>query len=50
MTGPLDRASGQLEKGQTLQAIHQMKTFMQVVKLLHGFDMLTDEQADVHDQ
>ena len=46
MTGPLDRASGQLEKGHTLEAIHQMKTFMQVVKLIHRFDLLTDEQAE----
>ena len=45
LTSRLERASGHLEKGRTRQAINQMKTFVQVVELLHGFHMLTDEQA-----
>jgi PKD repeat protein len=42
---PLERASGQVEKGRNEQAIHQINTFIQVVDLLHGFQGLTDAQA-----
>jgi PKD repeat protein len=42
---PLERASDQLENGRTPQAIHQMNTFIQVVELLHGFQMLNGEEA-----
>ncbi|HPA08584.1 MAG TPA: PKD domain-containing protein [Methanoregulaceae archaeon] len=42
---PLDRALDQLEKGNMKPASNQMRSFVNFVELLHGFGVITDEQA-----